>query len=154
MCETGVVDDNISVMGCWTNTAIHRFFQGADTMEEYWGTAKSSEQNGWREGWHLFLFPSLECEIAFSSAISSRPLILQLTPVTVQQLCSALAFGLGEEGRVAWGSRDEVTQPPASERLHGAIHRPCWYLGFGFDLRRGCISGKKLKRQEDGKAYL
>lgn len=75
-------------------------------MEEYCGTAKSCVRKGWRESWHLSLLPSLECEIAFSSTISSRAPHLQLSPVAVQQLRSAPAFGLGEEGAVAWGSRD------------------------------------------------
>ena len=91
-------------------------------MEEYCGTAKSSVQKGWREGWHLSLSCSLACEIAFSSTISSRAPNLQLSPVAVQQLRSVLAFGLGEKGRVAWGSRDEeVTQPPASDSLELSV---------------------------------
>lgn len=72
--------------------------------------------------------------------------------MAVQQLRFALAFGFGEEGRVARGSRDEeVTQPPASNSLELSVDN----AGISaLELRRGCILGKKLKRKEDGKAYL
>lgn len=149
MCETGVVWDNISVMRCGQILQ----FTGSSRVLIPWKNIavllnllyrRAGEKAG------IFLFPSLECEIAFSSTISSKAPNLQPTPVAVQQLRSGIWSGGGGKsgvGQQGWGGN-----AAPRERLPAAVRRPCWYLGFGMDIRRGCILGKKLKRQEGGKA--
>lgn len=131
MCEAAVVWDNdIPVTGCWTNTAIPWFFRGTDAVGECGGAAESSVRKGWGRAGVLL-------SVRLPSPAGSPP----EPPVASWLLRPCSGSALRRDS--VWGQREE----------QGWLE-PHWYLSFGTDLRRGRISGRKLKRQEDGKASL